>query len=144
MSSFNKVILMGGITRDLELRETPSGAKVCNLPLAISESWRDKQGNQQESTCYIDAVVWNKTAENCVQYLTKGRQVLVEGRLDLQTWENESGEKRSKHVVRADHVTFLNSGKRDESPAPSKVETDPASVTADDVAGLGDSDDLPF
>jgi len=144
MSSFNKVILMGGLTRDPELKQAGS-TSVCDLSLAMSEQWKDKNGDQQESTCYVDVVVWGKQGESCAQYLSKGRQVLVDGRLQLDVWENKDGEKRSKLRIRADHVTFLpKAAKRDESPAPGKVETDPATVTADDVAGLGDSDDLPF
>jgi len=119
MASFNKVILMGNLTRDPELRQAPSGAKVADLGLAVSETWRDKSGQTKEVTCFVDVVVWDKLAELCQQYLAKGRPVLVEGRLQMDEWKNQQGEKRSKLRVRADTVKFLGSPqKRDEGAAP--------------------------
>jgi single-strand DNA-binding protein len=115
MASFNKVILMGNLTRDPELKQAPSGAKVADLGLAVSETWRDKNGQPKEVTCFVDVVVWDKLAELCQQYLVKGRPVLVEGRLQMDEWKNQQGEKRSKLRVRADTVKFLGSPqKRDE------------------------------
>ena len=117
MASFNKVILMGNLTRDPELKQAPSGAKVADLGLAVSETWRDKNGQPKEVTCFVDVVVWDKLAELCQQYLVKGRPVLVEGRLQMDEWKNQQGEKRSKLRVRADTVKFLGSPqKRDEGP----------------------------
>ena len=107
MASFNKVILMGNLTRDPEFKQTPSGAKVAELRLAVSETWRDKSGQTKEVTCYVDVVVWEKLAELCQQYLAKGRPVLVEGRLQMDEWKNQQGEPRSKLRVRADTVKFL-------------------------------------
>jgi len=107
MASFNKVILMGNLTRDPELRQTPSGAKVAELRLAVSETWRDKSGQPKEVTCFVDVVVWEKLAELCQQYLSKGRPVLVEGRLQMDEWKNQQGETRSKLRVRADAVKFV-------------------------------------
>ena len=110
MASFNKVILMGNLTRDPEVRQAPSGAKVADLGLAVSETWRDKAtGQSKEVTCFVDVVVWDKLAELCQQYLAKGRPVLVEGRLQMDEWKNQQGEKRSKLRVRADTVKFLGS-----------------------------------
>ena len=115
MASFNKVILMGNLTRDPELKQAPSGSKVADLGLAVSETWRDKSGQPKEVTCFVDVVVWDKLAELCQQYLVKGRSVLVEGRLQMDEWKNQQGEKRSKLRVRADTVKFLGSPqKRDE------------------------------
>ncbi|MFO7937841.1 MAG: single-stranded DNA-binding protein [Kiritimatiellia bacterium] len=151
MASFNKVILMGGITRDPELKEAASGVKVADLRLAVSEQWKDRNGENKETTCYVDVVVWNRQAETCCQYLTKGSQVLVEGRLQLDEWENQQGEKRSKLRVRAIRVQFLSAGaKRSDtqqgagagSSADSHSSSAPA--TPPDVDNLGDEDDLPF
>lgn len=114
MASFNKVILMGNLTRDPELRQAPSGAKVADLGLAVSETWRDKNGQTKEVTCFVDVVVWDKLAELCQQYLAKGRPVLVEGRLQMDEWKNQQGEKRSKLRVRADTVKFLGSPQKRE------------------------------
>jgi single-strand DNA-binding protein len=108
--SFNKVIMVGNLTADPELRYTASGTAVCNMRLAVNTKY--KSGDEQkESVCYIDVVVWGKQGESCSQYLAKGRQVLVEGRLDFRTWESD-GQKRSKHEIVAQTVRFL--GKRDE------------------------------
>jgi len=161
MASFNKVILMGNLTRDPELRQAPSGAKVADLGLAVSETWRDKNGQPKEVTCFVDVVVWEKLAELCQQYLTKGRPVLVEGRLQMDEWKNQQGEKRTKLRVRADTVKFLGTPqKRDEgataapaaAAAPAAPARQPAPASADapfaEEAGGGDltSDDehLPF
>jgi len=152
MASFNKVILMGGLTRDPELKQAASGIKVADLSLAITEQWKDKNGESQESTCYVDIVVWNKQAELCCQYLSKGRQILVEGRLQLDEWTNQQGEKRSKLRVRADRVQFMPDGSRraegggapgsgSSSASASQSTPQPASPDVDD---LGDEDDLPF
>ena len=150
MASFNKVILMGGLTRDPELKQAASGVKVADLSLAITETWKDKNGESKETTCYVDIVVWNRQAELCCQYLTKGRQILIEGRLQLDEWENQQGEKRSKLRVRASRVQFLPDGKRaagqgtsvssDQTAAPQNTSA-PAAPAVDD---LGDDDDLPF
>ena len=109
MASFNKVILMGNLTRDPDFKQTPSGSKVAELRLAVSETWRDKSGQSKEVTCFVDVVVWDKLAELCQQYLSKGRPVLVEGRLQMDEWKNQQGETRRKLRVRADTVKFLGS-----------------------------------
>jgi single-strand DNA-binding protein len=107
MGSMNHVILMGNLTRDPELRKTPSGISVADLRLATSETYRKKDGETAESVCYTDIVVWAKQAENCDQYLAKGDQVLVEGRLQLDQWKTETGDSRSRLRVRAHRVQFL-------------------------------------
>ncbi len=110
MSSFNKVILMGNLTRDPEMRYTSGGTAVCTLGLAVNHKY-SSNGEMKEEVCFVDITVWGKQAENCNQYLSKGRPVLVDGRLQLQSWESEGG-KRSKHVVVADTVRFLSTGVR--------------------------------
>ncbi len=105
MASANIVVLCGNLTRDPEVRQIPSGMSVADLGLAVNESYKNKAGELVETTCFVDVVTWGKTAENCGQYLRKGAPVLVEGRLQLDTWEKD-GEKRSKLRVRADRVHF--------------------------------------
>lgn len=106
MAGFNKVVLMGNLTRDPELRYTPSGTPVANFGLAVSR--RFKQGDElKEEVCFVDIVVFGKQAEHCGQYLSKGNGVLVDGRLQQRRWESEDGQKRSKHEVVAQAVTFL-------------------------------------
>jgi single-strand DNA-binding protein len=150
MASFNKVILMGNLTRDPELKQAPSGAKVADLGLAVSETWRDKTGQTKEVTCFVDVVVWDKLAELCQQYLVKGRPVLVEGRLQMDEWKNQQGEKRSKLRVRADTVKFLGSPqKRDDAThaAPAGQASAPAQppAHADEPGDLAsDNESLPF
>jgi single-strand DNA-binding protein len=110
MASFNSVTLMGNLTRDPELRYTPSGAAVATLGLAVNRRYTDSGGSDHEETLFIDVVVWNKQAESCGQYLKKGRLALVAGRLQQRTWESPEGQKRSKHEVVAERVQFLPSG----------------------------------
>lgn len=106
MAGFNKVILMGNLTRNPELRYTPNGTPVASFGVAVSR--RFKQGEElKEEVCFVDIVVFGKQAEHCGQYLSKGNGVIVEGRLQQRRWETEDGQKRSKHEVVAQSVTFL-------------------------------------
>ena len=106
MASLNKVFLMGNLTRDPELRYTPSGMAVTTLGLAVNNKF--KRGDEWvEDVLFIDITVWGKSAENCTEYLSKGRPVMVEGRLKHHTWEDQSGNKRSKVDVTAMSVQFL-------------------------------------
>ncbi len=158
--SFNQVILMGNLTRDPELRQIPSGQSVCTFSLALNRSYKDKNGEWQEATDYIDVVAWGPLGERVAQYVTKGRPVLVSGRLQSRSWEQD-GQKRSKVEVNAQDVTFLgaregggsggsapdSSGSRQagpsEPPAPSKDAK--KDVVIEDI---GDEpinlDDIPF
>jgi single-strand DNA-binding protein len=104
--SFNQVILMGNLTRDPELRQTPNGQSVCSFSLALNRSYKAADGNWTEATDYIDVVAWGPLGERVSQYLTKGRPCLVNGRLQSRSWEQE-GVKRSKVEVNANDVTFL-------------------------------------
>jgi len=107
MASLNKVMLMGNVTRDLELRYTPNGAAVCDMSLAINRRFGG-EGQEREETTFVDIVVWNKQAETCSRYLKKGSACLVEGRLQLDTWDDrETGKKRSRLRVVAERVQFL-------------------------------------
>ena len=109
MASLNKVMLIGNLTKDPELRYTPQGTAVANLRMAVNRRYRDKNQELKEEVCFITAVVWNKQAETCNQYLHKGSSVFVEGRLQSRSWEDNTGAKRSVIEVRAERVQFMGS-----------------------------------
>ena len=104
--SYNLVVLMGNLTRDPELRSTSNGQSVCNFSLALNRSYKDASGEWKDATDYIDVIAWGPLGERVQQYVTKGRPVLVSGRLQNRTWEQD-GQKRSKVEVVANDVTFL-------------------------------------
>ena len=106
MVSLNRVLLIGNLTKDPELRYTPSGTPVANLRLAVNSSFKGQDGQRKEETCFVTIVVWSKQAELCNQYLKKGRSIFVEGRLIYRSWEAE-GKPRSTMEVRADRIQFL-------------------------------------
>ena len=107
MANFNKVLLIGNLTKDPEMRYTPQGTAVVNLRLAVNRRFRNKNQELKEETCFITAVVWDKQAETCNQYLHKGSPVFVEGRLQSRSWEDNAGQKRNVIEVRAERVQFL-------------------------------------
>ena len=109
MAGVNKAILIGNLGRDPELRYTQSGQAVVNFSIATSENWTDKNGEKQERTEWHRIVVWGKTGENCAQYLSKGRTVYVEGRIQTREWEDREGQKRTTTEINAQTVTFLGS-----------------------------------
>jgi single-strand DNA-binding protein len=111
MASLNKVILLGNLTREPELRYTPGGAAVCEFGLAMNRRFV-ANGQDKEETCFVDIVVWGKQAESCGRFLEKGAQTLVEGRLQLDQWEDrDSGSKRSRLRVVAERVQFMSRGR---------------------------------
>jgi single-strand DNA-binding protein len=124
MNSVNHVMVLGNLTRDPELRYTPSGTAVCQLGVALNRRWRDQAGELQQEVTFLDVTVWSKQAETVAQYLTKGRAVAIEGRLQQDTWETESGERRSRLKVVAQRVTFLSSANG--SPAPAAADGEEA------------------
>lgn len=131
MANFNKVILAGNLTRDIELRETPGGASVADAGLAVND--RRKQGDEWvDETSFVDLTLWGKTAENAAEYLSKGSPVLVEGRLKQDSWQNEAGEKRTKLKVVVERLQFLSnkSESRKEEPVA--------------AASSGKDGDIPF
>ncbi|MDH5679536.1 MAG: single-stranded DNA-binding protein [Nitrospinota bacterium] len=110
MSSLNKVLLIGNLTRDPELRYTPSGMALCKFGLAVSRKY--KSGDElKEDVAFIDITVWGKQGETASEYLSKGRQVCIEGRLTYSKWETDDGQKRSKLEVTAENVMFLGGGR---------------------------------
>jgi single-strand DNA-binding protein len=111
MASLNKVFLIGNLTRDPELRHTPKGLAVGDLAMAINMSYKTADGSEKEEVCYVDLVVWGRQAETCKEYLSKGSPIFVEGRLQLDQWESQQGEKRSRLRVRAERIQFLGSAR---------------------------------
>lgn len=149
--SVNQVIIMGNLTRDPELRQTPSGQNVVSFSMALNRSYKDQSGEWQEATDYIDVVAWGPLAERIAQYLTKGRRALVQGRLQSRSWEQE-GQKRSKVEVLASDVTFLDSRGEGEGAGAGSFSGGSSSSSSkkDDVVieDIGDEpvnlDDIPF
>ncbi len=107
MASYNRIVLMGNLTRDPQLSYTPANTAVCKFGIATNHKYRDREGNSREDVCFVDCTVFARRAETFNQYMSKGRSVLVEGRLCLNQWTTPEGEKRSKHEVHVDSFTFL-------------------------------------
>jgi single-strand DNA-binding protein len=110
MGSVNKVILVGNLGRDAELRYTPGGSPVATINLATTEIWNDKAGQRQEKTEWHRVVLWGKTAESLNEYLTKGKQIYVEGRLQTRQWDDKDGNKRYTTEIRGDRIVLLGGG----------------------------------
>ena len=117
MNSINHVLMLGNLTRDPELRYTPAGTAVCQLVVALNRRWKDQAGEPQQETTFVEVTVWAKQAETVSAYLTKGRAVVIEGRLQQDTWETEAGERRSRLRVVAQRVTFLSGTMHQSAPA---------------------------
>jgi single-strand DNA-binding protein len=115
MQGFNKVILAGNITRDPQLKYLPNNTAVCEFGLAMNRRWRDKDGNQHEDVCFVDVSAFARQAETINQYMSKGKSILIEGRLKLDQWTSQDGQKRSRLSVVAENFTFLG-GPRDGGP----------------------------
>ena len=107
MANLNKVLLIGNLTKDPELRYTPNGVAVANLRLAVNRKFKDRTGELKEDTCFVTVTAWDKQAEVCNQYLQKGRPVFIEGRLQSRSWETNDGQKRNTIEVRAERIQFL-------------------------------------
>lgn len=148
MASINKVILMGNLTRDPELRYTPGGAAVANLGLATNRVYKDKNGEKKEEATFVRVVVWGRQAEVCGQYLTKGSGLFVEGRLQSRSWETEDKQKRNTLEVVASNIQFVGGKKEGSSPKAGAIaESSPEGGNiSDEMPPMGgDSDeDIPF
>jgi single-strand DNA-binding protein len=107
MNGMNRVFLVGNLTRDPQVRQTSAGQTVCDLGLAVTERYRNKDGETVDQTCFVDIVAWARQAETCGSYLAKGKPVLVEGRLQFDQWQTDDGQSRNRLRVRADRVHFL-------------------------------------
>jgi single-strand DNA-binding protein len=110
MASVNKVILVGNLGRDAELRYTPTGAAVATINMATTEVWNDKAGQRQEKTEWHRVVLWGKPAESLTEYLVKGKQIYVEGRLQTRQWDDKDGNKRYTTEIRGDRIVLLGGG----------------------------------
>jgi single-strand DNA-binding protein len=144
MATINSVVLVGNLTRDPELRHTPSGMAVCSLRLAVNTRRKDQaSGEWTEKPNYFDITVWGQQGENCAQYLAKGRQVGVQGRLEWREWEAQDGSKRQAVEVVADSVQFL--GSRGDSEGGAQYVPAAAAAQASDADfASGSDDDIPF
>ncbi len=136
---FNKVILMGNLTRDPELRTTPNGANVCSFSLAINRSWKDANGQTQEAVDFIDCTAWGKAGEIIAQYTQKGRPLLITGRLQSRSWEQD-GQKRSKVEVNVEDFNFIGSGQGGGGSAPSEDDSSTPSKPAAKKKAAKDED----
>jgi single-strand DNA-binding protein len=114
---FNKVTLMGNLTRDVEMRTTPSGQSVANFSLAVSRSWKNQQGETQEQTSFINCVAWGKAGEIIAQYVKKGDPLLVSGRLDQRSYQDKDGNKRQAVEVNVEDFNFVGGGRSDDGGA---------------------------
>jgi single-strand DNA-binding protein len=143
MASVNKVMLLGNLTRDPELRYTPQGAAVCEFALALNRVYTNKQSGQRvEEVHFVDIVAWGRTAELCAEYLKKGRQAFVEGRLTQDRWESPEGKKMSKLRVTAEAVTFVGSRPPGDAPKGAAAPSEPAA--AEEAAPPAGDEDIPF
>ncbi|MBI1882636.1 MAG: single-stranded DNA-binding protein [Chlamydiae bacterium] len=141
MADLNRVFLVGRLTRDPEVRYTSGGQAVADLGLATSRVYLSKTGEKKEEVCFVDIVVWGRQAETAGQYLTKGSPILVEGRLQLDSWETKEGEKRSRLKVSANRIQFLGRPKGS-SPQEATVPAREAGVEAEEEHPS--EDDIPF
>jgi single-strand DNA-binding protein len=144
MASINRVVLVGNLTRDPELRHTPSGFAVCSLRLAVNTQRKDPQsGEWVDKPNYFDVTVWGRQGENCAQYLAKGRPVAIDGRLEWREWETQDGSKRQAVEVVADSVQFLGGRGEEGGERPQFVQAGAATESAGADFG-GPDDDIPF
>jgi single-strand DNA-binding protein len=161
MANLNKVMLIGNLTRDPELRHTPSGKTVSEIGLAINRTWTNDQGQKQEDTTFVDVTLWGRQAEVVQQYVTKGSPIYIEGRLQLDSWDDkETGKKRSKLRIIAENFQFLsgkpgatgggNSGggyserPQQTSSAPQQRSGPPQGASAAPADDFQEDDDIPF
>lgn len=158
MASYNKVILMGNLTRDPEMKYIPSGSAVTNFGLAVNERYTDRQtGEQKENTCFVEIEAWGRQAEVANEYLSKGRPVFIEGALKFDSWETEDGSKRSRLSVRVFRLQLMG-GRRDEdemgggyadaqpaaAPTQSASYEDAPAAPGPSSAPSATEDDIPF
>lgn len=141
MANFNRVFLMGNLTRDPELRYTPAGAAVVNLRIAVNRRYKTQSGETKEETAFITVVAWGKQAETCSQFLSKGRPIFVEGRIQMRSWEGQDGQKRNVLEVRASRVQFL--GKPQGAPEAAEAKEESLEALLDEERN-SDSKETPF
>ena len=141
MASYNKVILVGNLTRDPEMSYLPTNqTPVTELGLAVNRRWRGQDGEQREETCFIDCRAFGRMAENISKYFQKGRPILIEGRLNFDQWEAQDGTKRSRHRIHVDNFTFVDT----KAEAASSGSPEPPSSEGMDPGQAAPKDDIPF
>ena len=140
MASLNKVLLIGNLTRPPELRYTPSGTAVADLRLAVNRNYTTQGGEKREEATFLTVVVWSKQAESCGEYLDKGSQIFVEGRLQTRDWEGKDGQKRTVTEVVAERVQFMSRAK---GGGPAAAVSSAPAFAGDEVPAAAD-DDVPF
>ena len=138
MANLNKVLIVGNLTRDPELRHTGTGTAVCSFSLAVNRSYKGSDGDFKKEVSFFNIVVWGKAGENCAKFLAKGRPVLVEGRLANRSYETQDGQKRNITEIVADNVQFLGSGNREEGGYQSQ---DNPTYTGNEPGEYGGDDD---
>jgi single-strand DNA-binding protein len=139
MGSMNKVILIGNLGRDPELKMTPGGQALCRFSIATTESWKDAQGQRQSKTEWHNIVAWGKQAEVAEKYLRKGQQVMVEGRLQYREYQDQQGNKKTATDIRLDNMVMLGGGE-----GRGGREEEPQAPPAAAPQGAGYDDDIPF
>jgi single-strand DNA-binding protein len=144
MANINRVILVGNLTRDPELRHTPSGTAVCKLRVAVNTRQKDGTGQWVDKPNYFDVTVWGNQGESCAQYLSKGRPIGIDGRLDWREWEAQDGTKRQAVEIIAENVQFLGSRGDGEGRAQFVPEGAGAAAADADFPGSASDDDIPF
>jgi single-strand DNA-binding protein len=147
VANINRVVLVGNLTRDPELRQTPSGTSVCKLRIAVNTRQKDQSGNWGDKPNYFDVTVWGNQAESCSQFLSKGRPVGIDGRLDWREWDAQDGTKRQAVEIIADTVQFLGSRDDNQGGGGSRgefVQTGASSSSPSPDFGGGADDDIPF
>ena len=144
MAAINRVVLVGNLTRDPELRHTPSGTAVCNLRLAVNTRRKDETGQWVDKPNYFDITVWGNQGGRCAQYLSKGRPVAVDGRLEWREWETPEGNKRQAVDVVADTVQFLGGRGDGEGGGGGYIPADATATPAGDFPTSPTDDDIPF
>jgi single-strand DNA-binding protein len=143
MAAFNKVILIGNLTKDPELRYSPKGTAIAKIGLAVNRTWTNEAGEKKEDVTFVDVDVFGRTAENVGQYCRKGKPILIEGRLKLDQWEDkQTGQKRSRLGVVAETVQFLGSRSDSESTTPQQSSVAPAAPKTS--SETPQEDDVPF
>ena len=141
---FSKVILMGNLTRDVEMRTTASGQTVANFSLAVSRSWKGQDGQQQEQTSFINCVAWGRTGETIAQYVKKGNPLLVSGRLDQRSYEDKDGNKRSATEVNVEDFNFVGGGRSSDDASSASASSNQSSNTGYKDVVIEDIDDKPI
>lgn len=144
MANINRVVLVGNLTRDPELRHTPSGTPVCKLRIAVNTRQKDSSGQWSDKPNYFDVTVWGNQGESCAQYLSKGRAVGIDGRLDWREWEAQDGTKRQAVEIIADTVQFLGGGRGEAGESQPQFVPAGAAEESADFAPSATDDDIPF